>query len=89
MALGADRGGVLQMVLRTAFLQAGIGLAIGMPAAIFAGKFMASMLYNVRPWDPPVLIATTAILAIAALLAAVIPAQRAASVEPMTALRVE
>jgi ABC-type lipoprotein release transport system permease subunit len=50
---------------------------------------MASMLYNVRPWDPPVLIATTAILAIAALLAAVIPAQRAASVEPMTALRVE
>jgi predicted permease len=89
MALGADRSGVLQMVLRNAFLQAGIGLAIGMPAAIFGGRFMASLLYNVKTWDPVVLIATTAILALAAFLAAVIPAQRAASVEPMTALRVE
>jgi len=89
MALGADRGGILQMVLRSAFLQAGIGLAIGMPAAIFAGRFMASLLYNVQPWDPAVLVSTTVILAIAAFLAAVIPAQRAASVEPMTALRTE
>jgi len=89
MALGADRGGILQMVLRGAFLQAGIGLLIGMPAAIVAGRFMASLLYNVRPWDPVVLIATALILGLAALIAAVIPAQRAASVEPMTALRVE
>jgi len=89
MALGADRAGIVQMVLRSAFLQAGIGLLIGMPAAIFAGRFMASLLYNVKTWDPPVLIATTVILAIAAFLAAVIPAQRAASVEPMTALRIQ
>jgi ABC-type antimicrobial peptide transport system permease subunit len=89
MALGADRSGIVQMVLRSAFLQAGIGLAIGMPAAIFGGRFMASLLYNVHPWDPAVLVATTLILAIAAFLAAVIPAQRAASVEPMTALGVE
>ncbi len=89
MALGADRSGIVQMVLRSAFLQAGIGLLIGMPAAIFAGRFMASLLYNVKTWDPPVLIATTLILAVAAFLAAVIPAQRAASVEPMTALRIE
>ena len=89
MALGADRGGILQMVLRSAFLQAGIGLAIGMPAAIFGGRYMASLLYNVKTWDPVVLVTTTVILAIAAFLAAVIPAQRAASVEPMTALRVE
>ncbi|HEX4064977.1 MAG TPA: ABC transporter permease [Acidobacteriaceae bacterium] len=89
MALGADRTGILRMVMRSAFLQAGIGLAIGMPAAIFAGRFMATMLYNVRPWDPAVLVATTVILAIAAFLAAAIPAQRAASVEPMTALRIE
>jgi len=89
MALGADRSGIVRMVLGSAFLQAGIGLLIGMPAAIFAGRFMASMLYNVKPWDPPVLIATTLILALAAFLAAVIPAQRAASVEPMSALRVE
>jgi ABC-type antimicrobial peptide transport system permease subunit len=89
MALGADRSGILQMVLRSAFLQAGIGLLIGMPAAVFGGRFMSSMLYNVRTWDPAVLVATTVILAIAAFLAAVIPAQRAANVEPMTALRVQ
>ena len=89
MALGADRSGILQMVMRSAFLQAGIGLLIGIPAAIFAGRFMATMLYNVRPWDPVVLLGTTVILAVAAFLAAVIPAQRAASVEPMTALRIE
>jgi predicted permease len=89
MALGADRGGISQMVLRSAFLQAGIGLAIGLPAAILAGHFMAGMLYGVDPWDLPVLLATTVVLAFAAFLAAVIPAQRAASVEPMVALRVE
>ena len=89
MALGADRRGILRMVLRRAFLQAGIGLTIGIPAAIFAGRFMASKLYNVRPADPAVLVATTVILGLAALLAAVIPAQRAANVEPMRALRVE
>lgn len=89
MALGADRSGILQMVMRSAFLQAGIGLAIGMPAAILGGRFMASLLYNVRTWDPVVLITTTAVLAVAAFLAAVIPAQRAANVEPMTALRIE
>ena len=89
MALGADRTGILQMVLRTAFLQAGIGLLIGLPAAIIAGHFMASQLYRVQPWDFPVLIATTLILAVAAFLAAALPAQRAANVEPMVALRVE
>jgi ABC-type antimicrobial peptide transport system permease subunit len=89
MALGADRFGIVQMVLRTAFMQAGIGLLIGMPAAIIAGHFMAAELYQVQPWDPAVLFGTTVILALAAFLAAVVPAQRAAGVEPMVALRVE
>ncbi|MGB6130760.1 MAG: ABC transporter permease [Acidobacteriaceae bacterium] len=89
MALGANRGGIVKMVLRSAFLQAGIGLVIGIPGAIVAGHFMASQLYGVRPWDPAVLVSTAVILAIAAFLAAVIPARRAAGVEPMTALRVE
>jgi predicted permease len=89
MALGADRQGILRLVLRGAFLQAGIGLLIGMPAAVAAGHFMASMLYGVRPWDPEVLAATTVILAVAAFLAAAIPARRAAGVQPMVALRVE
>jgi putative ABC transport system permease protein len=89
MALGADRIGILRMVLRSAFLQAGIGLAIGIPSAILAGHFMANMLYDVKPWDIPVMLATTLVLALAAFLAAVVPAQRAAGVEPMVALRVE
>ncbi len=89
MALGADRGGIVQMVLRSAFAQAGIGLAIGIPGAIAAGHFMASQLYGVRPWDPAVLVTTAVVLAVAAFVAAVVPARRAASVEPMRALRVE
>jgi len=89
MALGADRGGILQVVLRGAFLQAGIGLLIGMPAAILAGHFMAGQLYGVEPWDPAVLAATAAILGLAAFIAAVLPAQRAAGIEPMAALRFE
>ena len=89
MALGADRGGILQMVLRGAFLQAGIGLLIGMPAAILAGHFMAGQLYGVQPWDPAVLAAITVILGLAALFASVVPAYRAARIEPMVALRFE
>jgi predicted permease len=89
MALGADRGGILKMVLRGAFLQAGVGLLIGIPMAILAGHFMAGQLYGVEPWDPGVLTATAAILGLAAFLAAVLPAQRAAGIEPMVALRFE
>ncbi len=89
MALGANRGGILQMVLRGAFLQAGVGLLIGIPAAILAGHFMAGQLYGVKPWDAAVLAETAVVLALAAFVAAVLPAQRAAGIEPMTALRFE
>lgn len=89
MALGADRVGILQMVLGGAFLQAAIGLLIGIPAAILAGHFMAGQLYGVKPWDPAVLAATAAILGLAAFVAALLPARRAAGVQPMVALRFE
>lgn len=89
MALGANRLGIVRMVLRSAFLQVGIGLAIGIPGAVIAGHFMASQLYGVRPWDPVVLLIMAAVLGAAAFLAAVVPAQRAASVAPMRALREE
>jgi putative ABC transport system permease protein len=89
MALGADRGSVVAMVLRGAFWQAGIGLALGIPAAIGAGYLIASQLFGVRPWDPLMLSGATLLLALAALIAAVIPARRAASVDPMQALRAE
>jgi predicted permease len=89
MALGADRASVVRMVLRGAFLQVGIGLALGIPAAILAGRAMAGQLYGVRPWDPAMLGAATVLLGLAAFLAAVIPARRAAGLDPVDALRAE
>jgi ABC-type antimicrobial peptide transport system permease subunit len=89
MALGADRRGVVRMVLRGAFLQVFVGLAIGIPAAIGAGRLMTDQLFGVAPWDPMMLAIATVLLCIAALLASLIPASRAASVEPMLALRNE
>ncbi len=87
MALGADRGQVIKMVLRGAFSQIGIGLALGIPAAIGAGKLMSNQLFGVKPWDPIMLALATLLLGLAALLASAIPARRAAGVEPMVALR--
>jgi predicted permease len=87
MALGADRRSVVAMVLRGAFWQVSIGLGIGIPAAIAAGYLMASQLFGVKPWNPLLLTGATALLALAALAAAVIPARRAASTDPMQALR--
>jgi putative ABC transport system permease protein len=87
MALGADRGQVIKMVLRGAFSQIGIALALGIPAAIGAGKLMNNQLFGVKPWDPIMLALATLMLGLAALLASAIPARRAAGVEPMVALR--
>ena len=89
MALGADRQHVVKMVLRGAFLQVGIGLAIGIPAAIGAGYLIASQLFGVAPRDPLMLALATILLAIAALIAAVLPAYRAANLDPVIALRTE
>jgi ABC-type lipoprotein release transport system permease subunit len=89
MALGADRGSVVAMVLRGAFWQVGIGLGIGIPAAIGAGYLMASQLFGVTPWNPLLLAGATVLLGLAALVAAVIPARRAASIDPIQALRGE
>jgi putative ABC transport system permease protein len=89
MALGADRGSVVKMVLRGAFSQVGTGLALGIPAAVGAGMLMSRQLFQVKPWDPVMLFVATLLLALAALLASVIPARRAAGVEPMVALRNE
>jgi putative ABC transport system permease protein len=89
MAVGADRGAVVAMVLREAFWQVGIGLGIGIPAAIGAGYLMASQLFGVAPWNPLLLAGTTVLLGSAALIAALIPARRAASTDPMQALRSE
>jgi putative ABC transport system permease protein len=89
MALGADRRTVVAMVLRSAFWQVGIGLLLGIPAAIGAGKLITDQLYGVEPWDPRMLAGATLCLGLAALMAALIPAQRAANLDPVEALRAE
>ena len=89
MALGADRSSVVAMVLSGAFGQVGIGLALGIPAAIGAGHLIASQLFGVRPWDPLIISGATLLLGLAAFIAAVIPARRAMRVDPMVALRYE
>jgi putative ABC transport system permease protein len=89
MALGADRGRVIGMVLGGAFRQVGIGLALGIPAAIGAGRLMTAQLFGVKAGDPVMLALATLLLGLAALLASAIPAWRAAGVEPMAALRSE
>ena len=89
MALGADQGSVVVMVLRGALRQIGIGLGIGIPAAIGTGYLIASQLFGVIPWNPLLLTGAAVLLGSAALIAAVIPAWRAASVDPIEALRSE
>lgn len=89
MAFGADRGRVVGMVLASAFRQVGLGLVIGIPAAIAAGRLMTSQLFGVQPGDPVMLAVATLSLGLGALAASLIPAWRAASVQPMAALRTE
>ena len=89
MALGADRGNVIGLVLRGAFKRVIIGLILGIPLAIGAGRLIAAQLYGVEFWDPLALTIATGALALCALIAALIPAGRAASISPMSALRTE
>jgi ABC-type antimicrobial peptide transport system permease subunit len=89
MALGATRQSVISMVMRSAIFQILIGLALGIPAALLAGHLMASQLYGVVSYDPISLSAATFVLVLCAVVAGFIPARRAASIEPMQALRTE
>src|SRR5215471_17907919 len=89
MALGANRKDVVAMVMRRALLLVGIGLAIGIPVALVGGRLMKTQLYGVSTYDPITLIGAVVLLAAAAALAGFIPARRAASIEPMNALRTE
>jgi predicted permease len=89
MALGANRSNVLNMVLRGAFLQVGSGLCIGTPLAILCGHYLAHQLYGVGRFDPLLLGGAIVVLSVCALLAGFLPAHRAASIEPVEALRSE
>jgi len=89
MALGADRVKVVRLVLAGAGRRVAAGLIIGVPLAMVAGRLISSQLYGVPFYDPPALGAAIIALSIATFFAAIIPASRAASIHPMTALRTE
>lgn len=89
MALGAQRGRILRMVLREALLLAVIGVAIGLPAAWAASRSISSMLYGLKASDPVTILAATLVMTAVAALAGYLPARRASRVDPMVALRYE
>jgi macrolide transport system ATP-binding/permease protein len=89
MALGATRSSVIRLVLRGALSQIVLGLSLGIPAALFAGHLMAGLLYSVSGYDPFAFIGAILVLAFFAAIAGFIPARRAASIDPMRALRTE
>jgi len=89
MALGADRGRVILLVLREALLLLSAGVAVGVLLSIWAGRTAATLLYGLKPYDPVSLVAASLLLAGIALAASYFPARRAAGLEPMTALREE
>jgi len=87
MALGAQRGGVVWMVLREVLLLVVLGLAIGVPAAFAASRLVESFLFGMKPNDPLALTLAVAILLCAAVIAGWVPARRASRIDPMIALR--
>ncbi len=89
MALGAQRRGVIAMVLRRAVGLVLVGTALGLPAALVASRWVKSMLFGLSPADPTTMLEAALLLIAAALAAAYVPARRAAGVDPMTALRHE
>jgi ABC-type lipoprotein release transport system permease subunit len=89
MALGADRASVMRLVLRGAVVQTAIGLLLGVPAALLAGHYLQSQLYEVKGYNVSTLVVACAVLALSALVASALPARRASNVEPMQALRTD
>jgi hypothetical protein len=89
VALGAQRRQVLWMILRGSLWVTAAGVAVGLPLAIAATKALQSMLFGVKPRDPTTFAAALAGIAVVSLVASMIPALRAASVDPMVALRDE
>jgi predicted permease len=89
MALGADRSKVVRLVLSGAFKRVLIGLLLGLPLSAGAGRLISAQLYGVSTLDPPAMSVAVAALAICSFIAAIIPANRAASISPMNALRIE
>jgi ABC-type antimicrobial peptide transport system permease subunit len=89
IALGAERGQVLWMVLRDALALVGLGLAIGLPVSLAVARTVASILFGIQPADPLAFLSTAAVLAAIGLAAAFLPARRAATLDAIQVLRHE
>ena len=89
LALGAQPGRVIWMVMREVLVLLSIGLAIGIPAAMALGQFVSAQLYGIQPRDPSMAAATVVLLALVSGLAGLIPARRASQIDPILALRDE
>jgi ABC-type antimicrobial peptide transport system permease subunit len=88
-ALGADRENVLGMVMREVLVLAAFGIAIGLPLAIFFGRYVESQLYAVKGTDPLIEAAATFAIVVVSVVAGYLPARRAAKIDPLAALRYE
>jgi ABC-type antimicrobial peptide transport system permease subunit len=89
MALGAQRGAVVWIVLRRVLILAAVGLAISVPAALSASRLVKSFLFETQPNDPGTLALAGVVLLSAAILAGYAPARRASRIDPLAALRHE
>ena len=89
MALGAERSSVVWLVMREVLLLLGIGLALGIPAALALGRFISAQLYGVKANDPWVAVIAVILLSLIAAMAGLIPARRASRIDPLLALRYE
>ena len=89
MALGANRGDVVRLILRGSFLIILFGLSVGLPATFAAGRFLGSQLYGMNPYNPELALFAASVLGLSALIASLIPALRASLISPSEALRAE
>ena len=89
LALGAQPGRVIWMVMREVLLLLAIGLALGVPAAVALGRFVSTQLFDIKPNDPWLAVSTVAVLALVSAAAGLIPAHRASRIDPILALRYE
>ena len=89
MALGAQRGQVVLLVLGETLLLIALGMALGIPLAAGSAKLLSSQMYGIQSFDPPTLIGAAVLLLLTAGISGYLPARRAASIDPMQALRSE
>jgi len=87
IALGARRSSVVRLVLGQALILAGLGLLLGLPIAVAGARVLNGLLFQVKPHDPLVYVAVATLLGVVAVAASYIPATRASSIDPLTALR--